>query len=145
MRFEMRRAFAPVLAACALSFALCASAQTIPANVQQGLTWLQGRVQADGSVAGEAGSIAVAQQVRSETLSTLSTLATPPAVLATAVRTDPSTHVEALARRIISLKAAGDPVTTYASELIGQKRADGGWGYTSAFDSNALDTAFALA
>ena len=148
MRVRTSRAFARLAISLAAGFAACIPAlaqQQLPPNVQQGLAWLQGRVQADGSLAGEPSSIATGLQARTETLHTLSLHATAPAALLARVRAETESPVESLSRRIISLAAAGDAVGPLAGELLGYRKAGSGWGYSTSFEPNALDTAFALA
>jgi hypothetical protein len=57
--------------------ACAASAASLPAEVQMGLAWLKAQVQADGSVLGEAISIARQSQIRYQVLTTLHTLGEP--------------------------------------------------------------------
>ena len=77
------------------------------AAVERGKAWLAAQGQADGSLRQEASSIATALQARSETLQTQAQLAGAAPVLIEAVRSDAATTTEFVARRAISLAAAG--------------------------------------
>jgi hypothetical protein len=121
-----------------------ARAQTLTPEVSRGLIWLQGQVQPDGSLSGEATSVATGLQNRAETAQTLKALAVLPANLTDAIAGEPDDNTEYLARRIVSLALAGRDASTLLTALAARQNADGGFGGGAGYDSNALDTAWAL-
>lgn len=128
--------------------ALLLSGITVAANlspaVQRGIIWLQAQVQADGSLGSETASIATPLQNRTETLQSLSLLANAPSALTTSVGADSEDNTEFLARRIVSLAAAGQDVGTLLPLIVSRQNSDGGFGGAPGHDSNPLDTAWAL-
>jgi hypothetical protein len=146
MSIRYRKANFRRIAALVLAIVLSGSAhaQTQPPAVQHGITWLSGQVQANGSLAGEGASIATTLQAREETLVTLRAIATTPAALATAISTNADRNTEYTARRIAAATAAGQPNGADVAALIALQNADGGWGLSPGYQSDALDTAFAL-
>jgi hypothetical protein len=123
----------------------CSPAQAaLSPEVQKGLNWLQSQVQADGSLAGEAASLATPLQSRNETLATLKQLATVPASLADVIAADSEDNTEYLARRAIALSMAGRDAALTIASLTAQQNADGGFGGAGGHESNPLDTAWAL-
>ena len=135
-----RAAFA--LAILALGVFTCAQAQTLPPNVQQGVDWLSAQVRSDGSLTTEAASIATPFQARQESQITLTLLASAPGALSTNVAADADTNVEYTARRIIAAGNAARDADVAA--LLAAQNTDGGWGADADFQSDPLDTAFAL-
>src|SRR5262249_52616192 len=121
-----------------------ATAQAQTPEISRGLLWLQGQVQADGSLAGEATSAATALQNRAETAQTLKALAVLPANLADAIAGEPDDNTEYLARRVVSLALAGRDTSTLLTALAARQNADGGFGGGTGYESNPLDTAWAL-
>jgi hypothetical protein len=120
-------------------------AQALSPEVSRGLSWLQSQVQADGILANEATSIATALQSRAEVAQTLKTLSALPANLTDAISSETEDNTEYLARRVVSLTFAGRNVTALIATLSGrQNPGDGGFGGGPGYDSNALDTAWAL-
>ncbi len=119
-------------------------AATFSPAVQRSLSWLQSQVQADGSMANESSSVATPLQNRAETLHSLALLANAPAALNTSVGADTENNTEFVARRMISLAAAGQDVGPLVGIITGRQNADGGFGGADGFDSAPLDTAWAL-
>jgi hypothetical protein len=114
------------------------------AAVERGKAWLAAQVESDGSLRQEATSIATALQARSETLQTQAQLAGAASVLVDAVRDDASTTTEFVARRAISLGAAGAQVDGLVAALRRNAVAGSGFGAEEGHPANPLDTAFAL-
>ncbi|MFZ3173260.1 MAG: carboxypeptidase regulatory-like domain-containing protein [Thiobacillus sp.] len=122
-----------------------ALAQAAPSpEIQKGLDWLQAQVQADGSLAGESASLATPMQGRTETLASLKLLATIPAPLVNAIAGDTEDNTEYLARQAISLSFAGQNTDTSITTLLARQNADGGFGGALGYESNPLDTAWAM-
>ncbi len=117
----------------------------LSAPVERGLGWLAAQVQADGTVAAEAASGATPLQARSEVETTLRLLGSAQPALTEAVGGDPRSDTEALARRIIALARSGGDSTALLNELGERQLADGGLPSDANHNSNALDTAWALA
>jgi sugar lactone lactonase YvrE len=115
-----------------------------PPAVDRGVTWLSQQARADGTVAGEAASIATAFQTRTETLTTLKQFSTAPTALADLVSTQSEDGTEYLARKIATLAPVGRNVSASVTALGALQNADGGFGGAAGYQSNALDTAFAL-
>jgi hypothetical protein len=121
-----------------------AHAEGFSLEVTRGLTWLQGQVQADGSLANEAGSAATGLQSRAEAAQTLKLLSVLPAKLADAIAGDTEDNTEYLARRAVALALAGRDTSALLAALSARQNADGGFGGGPGYDSNALDTAWVL-
>ena len=135
-------------ARCVLGFCIAFATLTAfavdPPQVTAGLSWLSGRVQQDGSLAGESASRGSAFQARVETLTTLRQLASAPTALADRVSQDSTAAVEVLARKAAVLAPLGRDTSTTISALLARQNADGGFGGASGYQSNTLDTAYAL-
>jgi len=125
-------------------FAATAAQAASSPEIQKGLAWLQSQVQADGSLAGESASLATPTQGRTETLTSLKLLATLPTPLVDAILANTADNTEYLARRIISSNLAGQNADADVTTLLARQNADGGFSCDSGFDSNPLDTAWAL-
>lgn len=140
--------FSPFVALATLfSIFLLGLAQAAPASspeVVKGLAWLQAQVQAGGTLTNEATSIATPLQSRSETLQTLKLLATVPGALADQLSADSEDNTEYLARRAITLSLAGRDASAITALLAARQNLDGGFGGTTGYESNALDTAWAI-
>jgi hypothetical protein len=136
-------ALAFVIAFVSLS-AAPARAQGMSPEVSRGLSWLQGQVQANGSLANEAASIATALQNRSETAQALAALASVPPSLSDAVAAEPDANTEYLARQAIALIAAGRDAAAQVNLLLLRRNADRGFGGGPGFESNPLDTAWTV-
>src|SRR5260221_12306251 len=121
-----------------------AHAQPLSPEVSRGLAWLQGQVQADGSLANEASSVATGLQSRAEAAQTFKLLSAIPVGLTDAIAAEVDDNTEYLARRIVSLRLAGRDPSTLLTALAARQNSDGDFGGGPAFDSNALDTAWAL-
>lgn len=113
-------------------------------ELSRGLAWLRAQIQADGAVAGEAGSIATSTQVRGEALLTLAQLATTPTSLLENVFSSSEMTTEAQARAAIALMRAGQVPSAFITNLRARQNADGGFGDTAGAPSNPLDTAWTL-
>jgi len=127
-----------------LLWAATAQTQALSPEVSRGLLWLQSQVQLDGTLANEGTSIATALQNRTEAAQTLKTLSTLPANLADAIAGETEGNTEYLARRIASLALAGRDASALVSALSDRQNPDGGFGGGPGYDSNALDTGWAL-
>lgn len=112
--------------------------------VARGLSWLQAQVRPDGTLAGEAGSVAAPHQARAETATTLKLLATVPGELTTALGSAGDNNTEYLARQALSQTQAGGRANQALAELAARQNQDGGYGGAFFFASNPLDTAWAL-
>ncbi|MDC8011356.1 carboxypeptidase regulatory-like domain-containing protein [Tahibacter soli] len=138
----MVRALLRVVLFVSLWAAFAAPAQSPPPEVAHGLAWLRGQVQADGSITGDAASLAQADQVRGEAALTLALLDTaPPALVARVVASDPRV-AEFVARRVMVQAASGGAPAS--GDLAAFRNADGGFGGAAGRASFALDTAHAL-
>src|SRR5258706_153719 len=129
---------------CALLCVATAHAQPLSPEVSRGLAWLQSQVQADGSLANEAFSVATGLQSRSEAAQTFKLLSAIPVGLTDAIAAEVDDNTEYLARRIVSLGLAGRDPSTLLAALAARQNSDGGFGGGLGYDSNALDTAWAL-
>src|SRR5437899_2479069 len=89
-------------------------------------------------------SIATALQNRAEAAQTLKTLSTLPANLVDAIAGETEGNTEYLARRIASLAFDGRDASALVVELSARQNSDGGFGGGPGYDSNALDTGWAL-
>ncbi|HWM43540.1 MAG TPA: carboxypeptidase regulatory-like domain-containing protein [Burkholderiales bacterium] len=121
-----------------------ARAQGISPEVSRGLSWLQGQVQANGSLANEATSLATPLQNRSEAAQALAVLASVPPSLSDAIAAEPDANTEYLARRAIALIAAGRDAAPQINLLLLRRNADRGFGGGPGFESNPLDTAWTV-
>ncbi|WP_162250705.1 carboxypeptidase regulatory-like domain-containing protein [Pelomonas sp. Root1217] len=132
------------LLACLLAL-IGPAAQAAPtAEVTRGLNWLQGQVAVDGSVAGEATSVATSAQVRTEVARTLREIGGGSANLLSALtpNSEPSTEV---ASRAVLAAIPGDPIgATWVAALVARQLPDGSM--PSFVDQGAtdLDMAWAL-
>ena len=138
-----RLAFLLLLAACSFGSS-AARAQDLAPEVSRGLAWLQAQVQANGSLANEAASLATPLQNRSETAQVLALLANVPPALADAVAAEPDANTEYLARQAIALSAAGRDASAQINLLLLRRNADRGFGGGPGFESNPLDTAWSV-
>lgn len=138
----VRLVAAVVAVACLHAFAP-AFAQSSP-DIDRGVSWLQGRVQADGTLQDEAASIASSLQARSEAALALRSLATVPAALVDSIGANAEDDTESLARRAEALRAAGRDVSAVIGQIKSRQNADGGFGPYPDHDSTPIDTAFAL-
>jgi len=112
--------------------------------LQNGLNWLQGQVQTDGSLVSESSSVATPFQARTETAYALRELASVvPAALTDAIQAEVVTNNEYSARRLLLL-AGTISGSDLLDELLSSQNPDGGFGGTFLYQSNPLDTAYAL-
>lgn len=121
-----------------------AHAQSLPPEVSRGLAWLQSQVQADGSLANETSSIATPLQNRSEAAQTFKSLSVLPANLADTIAGETEDNTEYLARRVVALTLAGRDAGVLVPLLSANQNLDGGFGGGPGYESDALDTAWAL-
>lgn len=142
-RGGLRRFARRIAGALLLLFCTAVGAQVSP-EVARGIGWLAGQVQPNGTLAGEAGSVASAFQSRSEAAQTLKQLATLPAALADAIAAESDANTEYLSRKAVGLGLAGRDATPAVNGLLFRQNDDGGFGGQAGYESNALDTAFAL-
>ncbi|PYR27430.1 MAG: hypothetical protein DMF98_06000, partial [Acidobacteria bacterium] len=98
----------------------------------------------DGTLANEGTSIATALQNRAEAAQTFKTLSALPANLTDVIASETEDNTEYLARRIVSLTLAGRDASALVTVLSARQNPDGGFGGGPGYDSNALDTAWAL-
>jgi protocatechuate 3,4-dioxygenase beta subunit len=112
--------------------------------VSRGLAWLQGQVQANGSLANEAASVATPLQSRAETAQLLAALASVPPALSDAVAAEADANTEYLARKVIALVAAGRDAAPAVALLLQRRNSDRGFGGSPGFQSNPLDTAWTV-
>lgn len=137
----------PLISACTLACTIfiSPSLHAAPsAEVIKGLSWLEAQVRPDGSLSNELQSIATPLQNHSEAAQTLKILATVPSPLVDRIAAEADTNTEYLARQIIAFSAAGKDASLLISEMESRQNEDGGFGGALGFDSNPLDTAFAL-
>lgn len=120
------------------------SADALPPEVTRGLAWLSGRMQPDGSLAGESTSLATVLQARTEASFTFSQLGTASAGLLDGLPVASEEATEDLARRVTALTLAGRNVMPLLSALLARQNGDGGFPGPLGYDSAALDTAWAL-
>ena len=125
-------------------WAATAHTQALTPEISRGLLWLQNQVQLDGTLANDGSSIATALQNRTEAAQTLKTLSTLPANLADAIAAETEDNTEYLARRIVSVALAGRDPSTLLAALAARQNSDGGFGGGPGYDSDVLDTAWAL-
>jgi hypothetical protein len=138
--------FVRLAAAIAVAYLVAfapAHAQGTP-EIDRGVSWLQGRIQADGTLQDEAASIASSLQVRSEAALALRSLATVPAALVDAIGANTEDDTESWARRIEALRSAGRDVSAALAQIKSRQNSDGGFGPYPDHDSTIIDTAFAL-
>ena len=110
-----------------------------------GKTWLAAQVAQAGSVNGEAASVGLPTQVRSETTRTLAALgASVPNALLLKTLENPLPTTEYLARYKLAAAQRGQSVSAFFTQLETLQNADGGFGAAAGFASSPLDTAWAL-
>ena len=133
----------PIVAAI-VAFMSPASAQSLPPEIGNGVAWLNAQIQPDGSLAGEAGSIALPLQSESETVHALARMGNVPSAVVARLAADESALSEWRARKATSLAIAGQGASAPLAALVSSRNPDGGFGARSAYASNPLDTAYAL-
>jgi hypothetical protein len=138
------RICALLLASFAISLGSPAEAATLTPAEQNGVNWLTAQVQSTGALATESSSVATPQQAREETQVTLAMLAQAPSALVAAVGQNTDANTEYAARRVLSAAIVNQAHTADLSALLALQNPDGGWGLTATYQSNPLDTAFAL-
>ena len=140
----MRTVIAALIVLAIACGVLPVQATTLPPTLQHGVDWLSAQVRADGSLTGENASLAMPLQTREETALTLAWLAQVPSSLVSAVASNTDGNVEYTARRILAAADMGQARSADVSALLAMQNADGGWGLSATYQSNPLDTAFAL-
>ena len=128
----------------ALALISAAAHATSSPQADRAIAWLAAQPQTDGSVAGELSSIATAFQARSETLVTLKLYSTAPTALVGAISGEAEDSTEYIARKIVALSAVGSDVSEPLANLALSQNSDGGFGGAPGYQSNPLDTAFAI-
>jgi hypothetical protein len=113
-------------------------------SIARGVAWLQGQVQPKGNLTAEGSSMATPFQTREEVLVTLGHLGTAPSSLIGIVASNTDANVEYTARRITGSVSAGQADGSDVAALESTQNADGGWGLAPGYQSDSLDTAFAL-
>jgi len=124
-------------------FGSAAQAQTSSA-VANGVQWLNGQVQNDGSLQNEAQSIATPMQNRAEAAQALQLLSTLPASLPTNVNAIAESNTQYLARKIIVSSLAHADVSALLPILTQRQNPDGGYGGSIAYASDSINTAWAV-
>lgn len=122
---------------------LCIIAATATARAD----WLADRSQLDGSITGPADT-ATAMQATSEAVRTLRMLGRSNEVAAAElfIASEQYPGTEYLARRIVAVSESGSAVPpSLLNELFLRQNVDGGFGEHLGYESNPVDTAFALA
>jgi uncharacterized membrane protein len=132
-----------VWAAVALFLTLVATAWAVSPQVQSGVTWLVNQVQSTGALINENNSVAAPLQNRDESLRSLLSLA--PGSVTPDVTQDDYSATEYVAREILSFSAKGTDASAALSALAAAQNADGGFGSSAGYPSDALDSAWALA
>ncbi len=129
----------------ALAATLFASAAVRAGPIDAGTSWLSQQARSDGSYS-TTSDVATPFQATAESVRTLrllgqsSGLAPAEAFLSA----EPYHGTEYLARQIIAGAQAGAATTTLVAELTTHQSSDGGFGDLAGYDSNPLDTGFAL-
>jgi len=128
-------------------FLLCVTtpsfAQVAP-EVTRGLLWLTQQVQPDGTLSGQATSIAAPLQSRAESATAFKLLSTVPPSLVDAIAADTENNTEYLARQVMALVGSGRDASAQTRDLLSRQNSNGGFGAALDYASNPLDTAFAL-
>lgn len=115
------------------------------ANEAAGLSWMQGQILPNGSLASESASVALPAQGRFEVISALhSRNATVPPSLLAGLDAVGGDTVEILARKSLA-RQLQLPDKAYLDAIAPKQNADGGFGAAAGYASNAQDTAWALA
>ena len=118
--------------------------RTLPPNINDGLSWLVNRQQADGSWTDFA---LTTERDTAESVTTLQIFPTAQSQFLTGLGwlgTNGSTTTDYLARRIEARVHAGSDSAALVQELLARRNSDGGWGGGRNFVSSPTDTAQAL-
>lgn len=107
--------------------------------------WLIAQSQADGSIARSV-DVATVEQSTAEAITALRQVGRADAVAGAEAYLAQQTHAEteSLARRIIAASLAGQSSSSLVADLLARQNQDGGFGDGPGYESNAIDTAFAL-
>lgn len=129
----------------ALAATLLASAAVRAGPIDAGISWLSQQARSDGSYS-TATDVATPFQATAESVRTLRQLGQPSGLAPAEafLAAEPYRGTEYLARKIIAGAQAGTAITTLVAELNTHQSADGGFGELAGYDSNPLDTGFAL-
>ena len=144
MRIPFRRFTYFAAASLATIWLLASVASAEDAAITRGLDWLQAQVQANGSLSGEAGSLALTEQVRTEAAHTLAQAGRTAALPSLTPSEVSDLSTELLSRRMIAQGATGDGADAVLPFLTARANADGGFGSAVGQPSNPLDTSLAL-
>lgn len=123
------------------------SQESVGANLQAAIHWLESRQRDDGSFSSSSDSASVDQATSQAALALLAhetTTFAPSAALKTLQSNLELLSTERLARLIRVLTIMNEPVSDALTELLKRRGADGGFGYFSGYQSTPLDTAHAL-
>ncbi|MEA5113120.1 MAG: CARDB domain-containing protein [Geobacteraceae bacterium] len=118
--------------------------RTLPPDINEGITWLLGRQQADGSWSDIP---LTTERDTAEVVSALRTFSSAGSQYQAGydwLNRVVSNNTDYLARRIDSLVGAGGNASTLVATLVSLQNPDGGWGSAKSFGSSAGDTALAL-
>lgn len=131
--------------ACALSF-VCMSAQAATtAEITRGLDWLQTQIAADGSLVGEANSVATSGQLRTEVARTLRELGREaPAGLLQNLAPDAEQSTEVASRAALAVVPGGPAASNWIAALVARRLADGSMPAMLGYGPTDLDMAWAL-
>ena len=130
-----------------LALAMLPVKAAVPDSVSQnGLAWLQAQVLPSGDLVASSNPTAIKWQAQSEALLAMKTFNhTPPAALVSSVLGQNGIGAtEILARQILVSNASGADSATLQAQLKTVQSTNSGWGATSTYSGNALDTAYAL-
>lgn len=118
-----------------------------PVLASPGTEWLESRLNADGSFQ-NTGDVATPFQSTAETLRTFGIVADTITVDTTAslqfINNGVLNSTENLSRKVIANAEAGNDVSGLINQLLQHQNSNGGFGDLAGYDSNPLDTAFAL-
>jgi len=118
--------------------------RTLPSDINNGVTWLIGRQQADGSWADYS---LTTERDTAETVTTLQRFPIAAQSIQngfTWLENNASSNIDFLARRIEASVQAGKDSLALVRELLVRRNRDGGWGSGQGFVSTPIDTALAL-
>ena len=126
-----------------LALAMLPVKAAVPDSVSQnGLAWLQAQVLPSGDLVASSNPTAIKWQAQSEALLAMKTFnQTPPAALVGSVLGQKGIGAtEILARQILVSNASGADSATLQAQLKTVQSTNSGWGATSTYSGNALDT-----
>lgn len=130
-----------------LALAMLPAKAAVPDSVtQNGLAWLQAQVSPSGDLVASSNPTAIKWQAQSEAFLAMKAFnQTPPAALADRVLGQSGMGAtEILARQILVSSASAAESATLQDQLKAAQSTNSGWGATSSYSANVLDTAYAL-